>query len=108
MSFGTPKWERQTQPWKQLVGCTTSESGIERDDRKTEGSLFLIKSNPWVLEPIKRMEIILAIGEQDPFLDDNRLLSARLWDKGAWNALHVWGGRAHRPREWREMARLYL
>jgi esterase/lipase superfamily enzyme len=64
--------------------------------------------NPWVLDPIKRMEIILAIGEQDPFLDDNRRLSTRLWDKGAWNALHVWGGRAHRPREWREMARLYL
>jgi hypothetical protein len=51
MSFGTPKWERQTQPWKQLVGCTTSESGIERDDRKTEGSLFLIKSNICVHSP---------------------------------------------------------
>lgn len=60
------------------------------------------------LEAIRALDIILVIGKDDPFLDNNRDLSQKLWEKGCWNALHVWDGRAHRGGYWRRMAPLYL
>jgi esterase/lipase superfamily enzyme len=61
-----------------------------------------------LLERLRKLEIILVIGDEDPFLENNRHLSKALWDKGVWNAMHFWRGEAHRPRFWREMVRLYL
>ncbi|MEO5366480.1 MAG: alpha/beta hydrolase-fold protein [Magnetococcus sp. WYHC-3] len=63
---------------------------------------------PWRLESLRRMDIVLTIGENDPFLHNNRQLSDILWQKGIRHALHVWHGRAHRGRYWRQMAPLYL
>ena len=60
------------------------------------------------LDAIRRMEITLAIGEEDPFRESNHSLSDTLWAKGAWNALHVWRGRAHRASDWRRMVSLYV
>ncbi len=60
------------------------------------------------LDEIRRLEIIFAVGEDDPFRESNHRLSTTLWEKGAWNALHVWRGRAHRPNDWRQMAPLYV
>ncbi|SMF97012.1 Esterase/lipase superfamily enzyme [Methylomagnum ishizawai] len=62
----------------------------------------------WRLEALRKMDIILVIGKDDPFLDNNRQLSHILWGKGVWNALHEWDGRAHQGRYWRKMAPLYL
>ena len=55
------------------------------------------------LEPIRRLDIKLIIGEHDPFLGDNRRLSETLWSRGVWHTLKVWNGRAHGYRRWREM-----
>lgn len=60
------------------------------------------------LEMLRRMEIILVVGEDDPFLDSNRQLSQTLWDKHVWHALHLWPGRSHKPRHWQRMIDLYL
>jgi esterase/lipase superfamily enzyme len=62
----------------------------------------------WRLSHLRRMDIVLVIGREDPFLDNNRHLSRILWDKGIWNALHEWDGRAHRGHYWRKMAPLYV
>ena len=62
----------------------------------------------WRLDALRRMDIVLVIGREDPFLDNNRHLSEILWSKGVWHALHVWDGRAHRGRYWRQMAPLYV
>ncbi|BBL73760.1 esterase family protein [Methylomagnum ishizawai] len=62
----------------------------------------------WRLDALRKMDIILVIGKDDPFLDNNRQLSHILWGKGVWNALHEWDGRAHQGRYWRQMAPLYL
>lgn len=62
----------------------------------------------WRLEHLRRMDIILVIGDQDPFLDNNRHLSEVLWNKGIGHALHMWEGRAHRGRYWRQMAPLFV
>lgn len=62
----------------------------------------------WRLQALRQMDIVLAIGRDDPFLDNNRYLSQILWSKGIPHALHEWDGRAHQGYHWRRMARLYL
>jgi esterase/lipase superfamily enzyme len=57
---------------------------------------------------MKAMEIIFVVGENDVFLENNRLLSNALWDKGIWNALHIWDGESHKAKYWRHMVQLYL
>lgn len=61
-----------------------------------------------LLAIVRNMEIILAIGETDPFLYSNKELSQLLWNKGIPNQLYLWGNNAHRPSYWRRMAPLYI
>lgn len=60
------------------------------------------------LEAMRRMEIILAIGREDPFLGNNHHLSSILHSKGIHHQIHEWDGRAHRGRAWRQMVPLYI
>jgi esterase/lipase superfamily enzyme len=62
----------------------------------------------WRLGHLRRMDVVLAIGGEDPFLGNNRYLSRVLWEKGVPHALHIWDGRAHRGHAWRQMAPLYV
>lgn len=62
----------------------------------------------WRLEALRRMDIVLVVGGDDPFLGNNRDLSRTLWSKGIPHALHTWDGRAHQGRAWRKMAPLYV
>ncbi len=61
-----------------------------------------------LLQCMRRLEITLVIGEADPCYEDNQNFSRILWGKHIWHALHVWGGEAHGPAFWRQMAPLYL
>lgn len=61
-----------------------------------------------ILQALHGIEIILAIGEKDPFLASNNHLSQLLWNKGVPNQLHIWDNEAHRPRYWKQMVQLYL
>lgn len=61
-----------------------------------------------VLADLRRMEITLAIGNEDPFLDSNLLLSNALNSKQVSHELHIWNGRAHQADDWRKMVPLYL
>lgn len=62
----------------------------------------------WRLEHLRRVEIVLTIGDADPFLDNNRYLSRLLSEKRVNHQLHLWDGRAHRAGAWRRMAPLYI
>jgi len=61
-----------------------------------------------LLEQLRRLDIVLAVGESDPFLHNTRQFSETLWSKGIWHALHVWQGRAHSASSWRKMVGLYV
>ena len=63
---------------------------------------------PWRLENLRRLEVVLAVGKEDPFLDNNRHISGVLEDKRVDHRLHLWEGRAHRAGAWRRMAALYV
>jgi esterase/lipase superfamily enzyme len=63
---------------------------------------------PRRLEELRQLDIVLAVGEADPFLGNNRHLSRLLDEKCVRHHLHVWDGRAHRAGAWRKMAALYV
>jgi esterase/lipase superfamily enzyme len=60
------------------------------------------------LHQMKRLEIILAVGQEDPNIGNNRWLSDVLWSKGIWHALRIWDGWAHDWPWWHKMLRLYV
>jgi len=64
--------------------------------------------DPHHLKELRRMEVILAIGKEDAFLENNKHLSHHLWEKGIWHGLHIWDGEAHSARYWRQMVKWYL
>jgi len=64
--------------------------------------------DPGRLEAIRRMDIILTTGRDDPHLGNNEYLSGLLWSKSVWHALRLWDGFAHDWPYWQRMIRLYI
>ena len=61
-----------------------------------------------ILDQLRKLEISLIIGREDPFYENNKHLSAVLTHKAIQHSLYVWDEEAHRPWHWRKMVRLYL
>lgn len=57
---------------------------------------------------LRESEIVLVVGESDPFRSSNVDLSDILWSLGVSHQVKTWVGSAHRFRTWRQMARLYF
>jgi esterase/lipase superfamily enzyme len=60
------------------------------------------------LEAMRRQNIILACGNGDKLVEQNRDLSGKLWAKGIGNALREWDGFAHDWPYWHRMVQMYL
>ena len=60
------------------------------------------------LGDMRRMDVVLTIGEADPFRGNNEDLSRILHDKCVPHQFHVWQDRAHSAYYWRRMARIYV
>ncbi len=60
------------------------------------------------LNQLREQEVVLAVGEEDPFLESNRYLASLLERHSIPHILHVWGGRAHSRGTWRRMVDVYL
>lgn len=63
---------------------------------------------PEKLAQLRDTDIVLTIGDEDPFLGNNLHLSQILYEKGVNHQLHQWQGRAHRGYYWRKMVTVYL
>jgi len=61
-----------------------------------------------VLNSISNLSIIMAVGETDPFLPNNREVSQLLHNKDINHDLFIWSNYAHRPMYWKQMVQLYL
>jgi esterase/lipase superfamily enzyme len=61
-----------------------------------------------LLDALRRLEIVLAVGRDDPFLENNISLSEALKSKGINNHLYIWDGEAHKAKYWRMMLDIYL
>ena len=62
----------------------------------------------WRLDALRRMDIIIAVGEGDPNIAENREFSGALWEKGIGNALRVWSGWSHDWPYWERMIVKYV
>lgn len=61
-------------------------------------------NDPWILERIRRQRLVLATGETDICLDENRRLAGIMDSKGIPHWLDVWGdGAGHDWPWWRDM-----
>jgi esterase/lipase superfamily enzyme len=64
--------------------------------------------DPGRLAALRRLDIVLAVGRDDPLLGCNQRLSEVLWSKNIWHALRVWDGFAHDWPVWARMLPLYI
>jgi esterase/lipase superfamily enzyme len=62
----------------------------------------------WRLEALRRTDIILVTGQDDPHRANNEHLSGVLWGKGVGHALRLWDGWSHDWPWWRQMIRHYV
>jgi esterase/lipase superfamily enzyme len=62
----------------------------------------------WRLDALRRQDIILAVGNGDNLVHQNRELSGLLWSKGIGNALREWDGFAHDWPVWYQMVNAYI
>lgn len=60
------------------------------------------------LEALRRMDIILVTGSDDPRRSGSEELSTILWQKEIGNALRIWDGWAHDWPWWEKMIKLYI
>jgi esterase/lipase superfamily enzyme len=85
--------------------------GSYRDDNTYFNSPCLYLPNEFEesrLHLLRSLDIIMAIGHDDPNIANNRWFSSALWSKNIWHALRVWDGWSHDWPYWRKMIRLYL
>jgi esterase/lipase superfamily enzyme len=66
------------------------------------------ESNGDRLAAMQRLDIIMAIGRDDPMRGNNDYFSGRLWSKGIGNALRIWDGWAHDWPYWQRMLPMYI
>ena len=64
--------------------------------------------DPMRLAALRKIDIIFAIGRDDPMRANNEWLSHVLSSKGIWHALRVWDGWAHDWPWWRDMVVKYI
>jgi esterase/lipase superfamily enzyme len=60
------------------------------------------------LHHLRNMDIVITIGKEDPFRDNNENLSTILSSKGINHQLYHWDNRAHSGHYWRNMAKIYI
>jgi len=106
--------------YPQLVGRAIGLSGLYDIREQTDGysdptvyaynpaDFVLQEHEPWRLDALRRQEIVLAIGRDDPMRGNNEYFSGRLWAKNIWHALRIWDGWAHDWPWWREMVVRYV
>ncbi|MDQ3697576.1 MAG: alpha/beta hydrolase-fold protein [Gemmatimonadota bacterium] len=66
------------------------------------------EQDPERIAAMQRLDIIFAVGRDDPAYQNNVDMSARLWQRGIGNALRVWDGWAHDWPYWKGMVRHYI
>lgn len=60
------------------------------------------------LETLRRLDIVLCVGSDDPSRANNEHLSGVLWEKEIWHALRIWEGWCHDWPWWRQMIAGYI
>jgi esterase/lipase superfamily enzyme len=62
----------------------------------------------YLLSELSDLEVVLAVGKEDPFLQGNIDFGRLLNQKELPNQLHIWEGYAHRATDWKQMVLIYF
>ncbi len=66
------------------------------------------EKDPERISRLQQLDLILAVGRDDPLASQNQELSETLWQRGIGNALRIWNGWSHDWPWWRQMLRMYI
>ena len=93
-----------------LYNITNFTGGYGGDGVYFNNPCAFIKNehDPARLEALRHLDIILAIGRDDPSCYSNEELSSILWEKNIWHALRIWDGWAHDWPWWKQMIDKYI
>jgi esterase/lipase superfamily enzyme len=70
---------------------------------------FIVHLNhEFYLSHLRRLDITLAVGAEDAFLENNLVLSQQLQEKHIDHQVYIWDEEAHTPAAWQSMVNLYL
>lgn len=106
--------------YPQVVNRAIGLSGMYEIRDMTEGysdttvyhynpaDFILGEHDPGRLVALSHLDLVLAIGRDDPMRGANEEFSRRLWSKGIWHALRICDGWAHDWPYWREMIGRYV
>lgn len=87
---------------KQMTGGYDDQNVYQNDP-----SHYIMDVGGEHLESIRRLDIIMATGKDDPHRANNEFMSGALWSKNIWHAMRWWDGWSHDWPYWRDMIRLY-
>ena len=119
-SFGAYQAMSFALRYPTLVGRVIGMSGIYDIREVTDGytdenvypfnpAEFVVHEHAWDrLDAMRRMDIIMAIGQEDAMRGNSEYFSGRLWSKGIGNALRIWDGWSHDWPYWQRMIRTYI
>jgi len=119
-SFGAYHAVNFALRYPQLVDRTIGLSGLYDIRRFTEGysndevyynnpvAYIANEHDPARLEALHRVDIIMAIGRDDPSCYSNEEMSSVMWEKDIWHALRIWDGWAHDWPWWKQMIDHYI
>ena len=103
-----------------LVSRTIGMSGIYDISRWSDGydgglvyannpCAYIPNEHDWErLENLRRLDIIMVVGQDDGLRSNNEQLSGALWQKGIGNALRIWDGWSHDWPYWEKMLLTYI
>jgi esterase/lipase superfamily enzyme len=119
-SFGAYHAVNFALRYPQLVDRTIGLSGLYDIKRFTDGfsddNVYFNSPCDFIkhehdeqrLSSLRHIDIILAIGRDDPSCPNNEVFSGILWEKNIWHALRIWDGWAHDWPWWKQMIRKYI
>ncbi|MEP6618320.1 MAG: alpha/beta hydrolase-fold protein [bacterium] len=106
--------------YPEIVSRVIGLSGIydirEMTDGYTDESVYpynpaefvMNEHEPGRLAALHRMDIVLAIGQDDSMRGNSEYFSGKLWSKNVWHALRIWDGWAHDWPYWQKMILAYI
>jgi esterase/lipase superfamily enzyme len=89
---------------KELTGGYSDENVFAHDPSHYMSNYY---DASWY-DAVRRIDIILVVGREDPHYADNEHLSNVLWSRGIWHALRPWDGWAHDWPWWQQMVGRYI
>ena len=103
-----------------MFGRVIGMSGLydikDLTDEYSDGLVYSVNPSEFIanehdqgrLASLRRMDIILSTGRDDPNVGNNEYLSRMLWSKDIGNALRLWDGWSHDWPYWHQMIRTYI